>query len=106
MSLVLHIAGLPVPSRRRAARLLAAGRQGDRRCGEAPQIEATCLSTTDPGEGFGPKRPSCTPAEPWHVEEATVRVRLGNRAPTVLQAVSGVEDAAQKRERADHVLRD
>jgi hypothetical protein len=45
VSLVLHIAGLPVPSRRRAARLLAAGRPGDRCCGEAPQIEATCLFT-------------------------------------------------------------
>jgi hypothetical protein len=45
VSLVLHLAGLPVPSRQRAARLLAAGRPGDRCCGEAPQIEATCLFT-------------------------------------------------------------
>jgi hypothetical protein len=45
--LVRAIARVPVRARRRAARLLAAGRQGDRRCGEAPQIEATCLSTHD-----------------------------------------------------------
>ena len=48
----------------------------------------------------------CTPAEPWHVEESRARVRLGDRVPRYLQAVSGVEDAAQKRERTDHELRD
>src|SRR5918999_1520019 len=35
------------PCRRGGARLLAAGRQGDRRCAEAPQTEATCLSSHD-----------------------------------------------------------
>jgi hypothetical protein len=44
--MVLDDAGMPVPSRRLAVRRLAVGRQGDRGCGEAPQIEATCLSPT------------------------------------------------------------
>jgi hypothetical protein len=43
--LVLLVARLPVPSRWLVARLLAAGRPGDRCCGEAPRIEATYLFT-------------------------------------------------------------
>jgi hypothetical protein len=38
---VLADAGVPVPSRRLAVRLLAVARRGDPGCGETPQIEAT-----------------------------------------------------------------
>jgi hypothetical protein len=106
----LAVPRMPVPSQPRAARLLAAGRQGDRGCGEASQIDATCLTPTiaSPASAWlrACPRPSQT-RPPWTKSGSVDRRRAclrnppGTGSPRSLAAcTAAAEKGAPARERS------